>query len=145
LIAALVTVAGKVAEQSRQEGRERHRRKPDVNDLYADPRIEATAEGLRIRHYYFPFGDKRIPWEAIDSVGRVELGALRGRLRVWGTANPRYWANLDPGRPRKQTGFVLDLGRSVRPFLTPDDPASFEATLRAHTEAPIEDRDALFI
>ena len=28
---------------------------------------------------------------------------------------------------------MLDLGRSVRPFVTPDDPAAFEAALRAHT------------
>jgi hypothetical protein len=112
---------------------------------YSDPRIEATDEGLRIRHYYLPFGDKRVGWEAIRSVGRIKVAALRGRLRIWGTANPRYWANLDPGRPRKQTGFVLDLGGSVKPFVTPDDPASFEAALRAHSEAPIEDRDALLI
>ena len=112
---------------------------------YADSGIEATSEGLRIRRYYLPFGDKRIGWGLIRSVGRVEVGALRGRLRIWGTANPRYWANLDPGRPRKKVGFVLDLGRRVRPFVTPDDPAAFEAALRAHTEAPIENRDAPII
>jgi hypothetical protein len=110
-----------------------------VSDEYTDPRIEATADGLRIRHYYLPFGDKRIGWEEIRSVGRVEVGALRGRFRIWGTANPRYWANLDPGRPRKKQGFILDLGRTVKPFITPDDPAAFEAALRAHTAAPIED------
>jgi hypothetical protein len=114
-------------------------------DEYADPRIEADASGLRIRHYYLPFGDKRIPWESIRSVGRVKVGALRGRLRIWGTANPRYWANLDPSRPKKKVGFVLDLGRGVRPFITPDDPAAFEAALSAHSEAPIEDRDAVII
>jgi hypothetical protein len=110
-----------------------------MGDEYADPRIEAAPGGLRIRHYYFPWGDKRIPYETIRSVRRVEIGPLRGRLRLWGTANPRYWANLDLGRFRKKKGFVLDLGRSVRPFLTPDDPAAFETALRAHSEAPIED------
>ena len=112
---------------------------------YSDPRIEATAEGLRIEHYYLPFGDKRVRWDAIRSVGRVEVGPMRGRLRIWGTANPRYWANLDPGRPRKKVGFVLDLGRGVQPFVTPDDPAAFEAAIQSHTEAPIEDRDAPII
>jgi hypothetical protein len=34
----------------------------------------------------------------------------------------------------------------VRPFVTPDDPAAFEAALRAHSDATIEDsRDALII
>jgi hypothetical protein len=116
-----------------------------MSDEYTDPRIEAGVEGLKIRHYYLPFGDKRVPWEAIRSVGRVKIGALHGRARIWGTANPRYWANLDPGRPHKKTGFVLDLGRGVRPFITPDDPSSFEAALRAHSEAPIEDRDAVIV
>jgi hypothetical protein len=113
-----------------------------VKANYADPRIEMTAEELRIRHYYLPFGGKRIPLGEIRSVGRVEIGPLRGRLRIWGTANPRYWASFDPSRPRKTTGFVLDLGGRVQPFITPDDPAAFEAAFRALSKAPIEDRDA---
>lgn len=116
-----------------------------MDESYADPRIETAAEGLRIRHYYLPFGDKRIRWEAIRSVGRVKVGPLHGRLRIWGTANPRYWANRDPSRLRKKEGFVLDIGRRVQPFITPDDPAAFETALGAHSEAPIEDRDALII
>jgi hypothetical protein len=116
-----------------------------MNGEYNDPGIEATADGLRIKRYYLPFGDKRIPWDAIHSVGRVKVTRWRGRLRIWGTANPRYWANLDPGRPRKKQGFTLDLGRFVQPFITPNDPAAFEEALHAHIEAPIEDRDALII
>lgn len=117
-----------------------------MSEEYTDPRIETTADGLRIRRYYLPFGDKRIGWDEIRSVGRVEVGALRGRFRIWGTANPRYWANLDPSRPRKKRGFIVDLGGTVKPFVTPDDPAAFEAALRAHTEAPIEDHaDALIV
>lgn len=116
-----------------------------MEESYTDPRIEAGAAGLRIRHYYLPIGDKRIDWEAIRSVGRVEIGPLRGRLRLWGTANPRYWANRDFSRFHKKQGFLLDLGRHVQPFITPDDPAAFERALRAHTEAPIEDRHAVII
>jgi hypothetical protein len=116
-----------------------------MNADYTDPRIEVAPDGLRIRRYYFPSGDKRIPYEEIRSVRRIEVGALRGRWRIWGTANPRYWANLDPGRPRKKKGFVLDLERSVQPFLTPDDPTAFEAALRAHIGAPIEDDNGALI
>lgn len=116
-----------------------------MSDGYSDPRIEATADGLRIRHYYLPWGDKRIQWTAIHSVGLVDVGALRGRFRIWGMANPRYWANLDPGRPRKKKGFILDLGHRVRPFVTPDDPTAFEAALRANTEAPIADAEGVLL
>ncbi len=102
-------------------------------DTYVDPRVECTESAVRIHAYYFPLGTKTIPYGSIRAVTRVDLGLARGRARIWGTANPRYWANLDVGRPRKKVGFVLDLGRAVRPFVTPDDPAAFEGALRAHT------------
>lgn len=70
---------------------------------------------------------------------RVDLGLLTGRGRIWGTANPRYWASLDPNRPRKAVGLILDLGGFVRPFITPDDPAAVEAAIRAHAELPPAD------
>lgn len=50
------------------------------------------------------------------------MGLVTGRGRIWGTASPRYWAHLDPGRPRKRTALILDVGRRVRPLVTPADP-----------------------
>jgi hypothetical protein len=96
--------------------------------------IEWTDEAIEVRGYYVPWGTKRIPYSAIRSVRRIELSALRGKGRIWGTANPRYWASLDPGRPKKKVGLILDLGRFVHPFLTPDDPDSLEAAIRAHAD-----------
>ncbi|HLH14099.1 MAG TPA: hypothetical protein VKV16_04870 [Solirubrobacteraceae bacterium] len=112
---------------------------------YADSRIECTDADVRIRGYYVPWCSKRIAYRSIRSIRRVEVGALTGRGRIWGTANPRYWANLDPRRPRKRVGFVLDTGRAVRAFLTPDDPAAFEAALSAHCEVPVERGRAVFL
>jgi hypothetical protein len=112
---------------------------------YRDPRIEADANGLKIKHYYVPFGAKHVAWNDIQGVGRIKLSTLGGRLRVWGTSNPRYWTNLDPRRPVKKQGFVIDLGRRVRPFITPDDPAAFEAAVRSHSSAPIEDSRVLIV
>jgi hypothetical protein len=103
----------------------------DGGGTYKDRWIECTADELRIRWYYFPWGNKRVPYAAIRRLDRVSLGATRGRGRIWGTANPRYWANLDPGRPAKKVGFVLDLGRAVKPFVTPDEPDAFEAVVRS--------------
>ncbi|HEX5560713.1 MAG TPA: hypothetical protein VFX52_03645 [Nocardioidaceae bacterium] len=100
---------------------------------YRDRWIECTSEAIRVRGYYFPWGTKTIPYGSIRSVRRVTLGALRGKGRLWGTSNPRYWASLDPARPSKQVGLVLDLGRRVHPFLTPDDPDAVEAAIREHT------------
>lgn len=106
---------------------------PGVADAYRDKRILCTDDAVRIRWYYFPAGSKSIPYARIRGVRRVAMGPATGRARIWGTANPRYWASLDPGRPTKKVGFILDLGRFVSPLVTPDDPEAFEAALRAHT------------
>ena len=104
-----------------------------VTGSYQDRWIECTDTEIKIRGYYVPWGTKHIPYGAIKAVRRVDLGVLRGRGRIWGTANVRYWASLDPGRPKKQTALILDLGRTVSPFITPDDPAAVLACIREHT------------
>lgn len=100
---------------------------------YRDHWIECDSEGIKIRGYYFPWGTKRISYRSIRSVERVDIGAFSGRGRIWGTANPRYWASLDPGRPKKKVGLILDLGRFVRPFITPDDPDAVIAAISQHS------------
>jgi hypothetical protein len=101
-----------------------------MDSTYRDRWIECTPDGISIRGYYFPWGTKHIAYRSIRSLKRVELTALRGKGRIWGTANPRYWASLDPRRPQKSVGLILDLGQYVRPFITPDDPAAVEAIIR---------------
>lgn len=103
---------------------------------YEDRWIRCDDTGIAVRGYYFPWGTKHIHYADVRALSVIDLGAFSGRGRVWGTANPRYWASLDPGRPRKKVGVVLDLGGRVKPLLTPDDPGSFEATVRAHTDLP---------
>lgn len=98
---------------------------------YEDRWIRCTDAEVQVRGYYFPWGSKHIPYDTVRDVERVDLGLFTGKARIWGTANLRYWANLDPGRPKKSVGLVLDLGRSVRPLLTPDDPDTVERILRA--------------
>ncbi len=110
-----------------------------MNGLYRDRWIECTPEGVQIRGYYFPWGTKHIPYGSIRSMRRVELGTLRGRGRIWGTGNPRYWAGLDPQRPSKHAGLILNLGRFVAPFITPEDPDAVEAVIREHSHATTSD------
>jgi hypothetical protein len=105
-----------------------------MGEGYDDGKIECGPDGLHIRGYYFPWGSKRIPYASIRGVQRVDIGAFTGRGRIWGTANPRYWANFDPGRPRKKVGLILDLGKAVKPFVTPDDPDAVEAIIRQRAE-----------
>lgn len=105
---------------------------------YADRWITCTDEALVVRGYYIPWGSKRIPYASIRSVRRVNMGALNGRARVWGTSNPRHWAHLDPGRLRKREGLILDLGGTVQPLLTPDDPEAVLGCIRAHAGDVVE-------
>ena len=98
--------------------------------LYQDHSIGVTEDALTIRGYYVPGTVKRIPLAAIRSVSRTDMAAFRGRGRIWGTANPGYWANFDPKRSRKHVAFLVDIGKPVKPFVTPDDPEAFESALR---------------
>jgi hypothetical protein len=100
---------------------------------YRDRWIECTDDGVRIQGYYFPWGTKTIRYADIRGVVRTPLRLLRGRIRIWGTSNPRFWTSLDPKRPGKSEAFVLDTGRAVKSFLTPDDPNAFAAALAAHS------------
>lgn len=99
---------------------------------YRDKWITCDDVGIHVRGYYFPWGTKTIPYASVQAVRRAPVGTLTGRGRVWGTTNPRYWANLDPARPRKTTALVLDTGHAVRPFLTPDEPDAVLAAIRSH-------------
>jgi hypothetical protein len=99
---------------------------------YRDARIECTGREVLIHGYYFPWGTKRIPYDSIRSVDRFALTALHGKGRIRGSGDFRHWANFDPQRPKKDAGFFLHLDRRITPFVTPDDPDSFERVVRGH-------------
>jgi hypothetical protein len=103
-----------------------------VTDTYDDGTIVCGDAGLEIHSYYFPFGTKSVAYAQIQGLQRMEItGVMSGKWRIWGTGNPRYWANLDTKRPRKKAGFVVDLGGRVNPIVTPDRPDAFESVVRA--------------
>ncbi|MBY8885337.1 hypothetical protein K7472_10815 [Streptomyces sp. PTM05] len=106
-----------------------------MEDLYRDGWITCTESGVVIRWYYL-WGSRTIPYATIRSARRVRLTPLHGRARVWGTANPRYWASLDPGRPRKDTALILDVGKAVHPFITPQEVPEVERIIRERAGLP---------
>lgn len=101
-------------------------------ETYHDRWITCTDEEIRVRGYYFPWGTKHIPYRSIKGMRQVAMSALHGNARIWGTGNFKYWASLDPQRPSKSVAFILDVGRAVSPFLTPEDPVAFERAVRDH-------------
>jgi hypothetical protein len=102
-----------------------------VTDTYDDGTIVCGPDRLEIHSYYFPFGTKSVPYTQIKGLQRIEIkGVWSGKWRIWGTGNPRYWANLDTKRPKKKAGFVVDLGGKVNPIVTPEKPDAFESVVR---------------
>jgi hypothetical protein len=98
-------------------------------DDYQDNGIICGDSALELRHYYL-WGSKKVRYSSIANVQRVTLTALKGKARIWGTANMEYWANLDTKRMSKKEGLVLDLGKRVKAFITPDDCDRVEALIR---------------
>jgi hypothetical protein len=100
---------------------------------YDDGRVACTDDALVIRLYYFPFGDKRIPYAKIGQVRRAALTGMSGRYRIWGSGDFIHWANFDPDRPKKSVAFIIGIsGRHMRPVITPDDPDAVAAELASH-------------
>jgi hypothetical protein len=114
-------------------------------ELYRDRWITCTDDALRVRAYYFPWGTKTIPYRKITGLRRVAMGTFTGRMRIWGTAQPRYWASLDPKRPGKAEALILDLGGTVHPLLTPDDVDAVVGIIRERSSATITEDKAPFV
>jgi hypothetical protein len=111
-----------------------------MTDGYDDGSIVCGPDQLEIHSYYFPFGTKRVPYGEIRGLQRIDFkGLLSGKWRIWGTGNPRYWANLDMRRPKKKSCFVVDLGRKISPIVTPDNPDAFESVLRVRAHLDSDD------
>lgn len=100
------------------------------NLAYDDGLIACDDDGLLIRRYY-PWGAKRIPYASLRGVRALPLtGVNRARRwRIWGSGDFVHWWNFDPGRTRKTLALVLDVGRRVRPTITPDDAQAVEHIL----------------
>lgn len=100
-----------------------------MTELFREDGIIGDGTSVTLRRYY-PWASKRVPYSSIKAVQRITLTGLRGRGRLWGTLNPRYWANLDTKRTKKTVGLILDVGKHVRPYVTPDDTDALESLLR---------------
>ncbi len=104
--------------------------------LYEDRWIACEPDRLIIRWYYL-WGRKVIPYRAIQDVEVYPLSFWTGSWRIWGTSDLRYWFHLDLDRPKKTTALVLDLGKWVKPVITPDDP-ELVARIIAERYAPAQ-------
>jgi len=102
---------------------------------YDDGEIRCDDQGLSIRRYY-PWGTKRISYSSIEGVETLSLTGLQKvrRWRLWGSGDLIHWWNLDPRRPKKSVALVIDVGRHIRPTITPDDPTTVARILTEATK-----------
>lgn len=104
--------------------------------LYEDAGLLLDEDGITIRRYYFPLAaPKRVAYNKIRGVRAKPMSRASGKGRIWGTSNPRYWFPLDGARGSKQTLLILELGRWVRPCITPEDPDKVIALLKTRVKA----------
>jgi len=100
--------------------------------LYDDGGLKLDKDAVTIRRYYFPWaGPKRIAYSTIRHVRARPLTWRTGKDRGWGTAHPGYWFPLDLRRAGKSTLVIFDLGRPVKPCVTPDEPDRVIELLRS--------------
>ena len=100
--------------------------------LYDDGRIACDDHSVVIRRYYVWGSAKTIPYDTVRSVTRQPLSWLTGKWRIWGSSDFMHWWNLDPGRPKKETALVINVGKRILPTITPDDPDAVERILAEH-------------
>ena len=104
--------------------------------MYEDSGLTLDEDGITINRYYFPFATaKRVKYSDIQGIKREEMGWASGKGRFWGAGDPRYWFPLDLHRGQKNTLLVLDVGRRVRPCITPEDPTKVIELLKAKVKA----------
>lgn len=89
--------------------------------LYEDEYIICDDDALTILYYYFPFGDKCIPYKKINQVSTQEMTWWTGKIRIW-DGSLSYWLNLDHKRPWKDKLIIIDEGDLTKPVITPDNP-----------------------
>jgi hypothetical protein len=101
-----------------------------VVNIYQDSTVTLTDSELALPRYYFPLGVKKvIPLSEVVCVTEFDMTWLRGKLRIWGTTNPKYWMPLDLGRTKKSVGFIVNLGGHISPAFSPDQPEEFRNRL----------------
>jgi hypothetical protein len=104
-----------------------------AEETYDDGGVACDGDGLTIRRYY-PWGAKRVAYASIKGVTELPLTGNNKvrKWRIWGSGDFVHWWNFDTRRPNRTVALVLDVGRRVRPTITPDDPHTVERIIKEH-------------
>lgn len=59
--------------------------------VYSDKLVEITNDSILVKNYYYPFGDKRVDFNTIESITVQKATLLSGKYRCYGTGDFRVW------------------------------------------------------
>jgi len=100
--------------------------------LYSDSLVKVTDEGIIFKHYFFPFGSKRVEFTRIEAI-EAKIPSFGEKWRLWGTGNFRSWFPLDWTRPSRDKIFVAILrDSSWRIYFTVENSVQFAEVLKDH-------------
>jgi hypothetical protein len=114
---------------------------------YDDGRVKCTDQGIIIRRYYIPSGDRP---------SGIRTSARHAKCRCTGSANGAWREpaisftgstsiRAVTARNRKETALVIYTDGRIRPVITPDDPALVAGELTTHGVNVTKGRERGFI
>jgi hypothetical protein len=94
--------------------------------LYEDAGLVLDEDGITIRRYYLLLSaPKRVAYNKIRGIKAKPVGWASFARRI-----SRYRLPRDVHRAANQTLLILEMGRWIKPCITPEDPARVIAVLR---------------
>jgi hypothetical protein len=78
------------------------------NIVYSDKLIKIDDDTILVRDYYYPFGDKRVHFENIDSIVVKKPTLLSGKYRYYGTGDFHTWFPPD-NRTSRDKIFIINI------------------------------------
>jgi hypothetical protein len=76
--------------------------------VYSDKLVEISNDAVLVRNYYYPFGDKRVDFEKIESIIVQKPTLLSGKYRYYGTGDFRTWFPPD-NRSSRDVIFIIKI------------------------------------
>ena len=78
------------------------------NIVYRDKLVEINDDSILIRDYYYPFGNKRVNFENVESIVVKKPSLLSGKYRYYGTGDFRTWFPPD-NRTSRDKIFIIKI------------------------------------
>ena len=90
---------------------------------YEDRSLLIDDDGITITSYFWPGHQRHIPFSSIVAVEEIPIGNFSGRYRLVGFEfrSLRDFFPWDSHRSATSPALALDIGRRIRPVISPED------------------------